>query len=208
MCEALRDSGFRAAEARTAEDACIAAARPSRLLQRMSLSPCSSVRDGGTRARLAAIWGGELGQVYSPFEIEFAARKPAWPLAEVLQSERMTLVEPLMSCFHRSRPAPGTIRRDRRPSSRSARPRWMNSQDFLSPASARESTYDERYQDFLVLVATQIATAIANARSYEEERRRAEALAEIDRAKTASSPTSATNFARRSRSCWGRWRTR
>ena len=32
---------------------------------------------------------------------------------------------------------------------------------------------------------TQIATAIANARAYEEERRRAEALAEIDRAKTA-----------------------
>ena len=33
--------------------------------------------------------------------------------------------------------------------------------------------------------ATQIATAIANARAYEEERKRAEALAEIDRAKTA-----------------------
>ena len=32
---------------------------------------------------------------------------------------------------------------------------------------------------------TQIATAIANARAYEEERKRAEALAEIDRVKTA-----------------------
>ena len=38
---------------------------------------------------------------------------------------------------------------------------------------------------FLELVTTQVATAIANARAYEEERKRAEALAELDRAKTA-----------------------
>ena len=38
---------------------------------------------------------------------------------------------------------------------------------------------------FYELMASQIATAIANARAYEAERRRAEALAEIDRAKTA-----------------------
>jgi signal transduction histidine kinase len=44
---------------------------------------------------------------------------------------------------------------------------------------------DARYRDFLELLKTQIATAIANARSYEEEKRRAEALAELDRAKTA-----------------------
>ena len=43
--------------------------------------------------------------------------------------------------------------------------------------------YDENYQSFLGLVAGQIAAAIANAQAYEEERRRAEALAEIDRAK-------------------------
>ncbi len=34
-------------------------------------------------------------------------------------------------------------------------------------------------------MAGQIASGIANARAYEEERKRAEALAEIDRAKTA-----------------------
>ncbi len=43
--------------------------------------------------------------------------------------------------------------------------------------------YDENYQSFLGLVAGQIAAALANAQAYEEERRRAEALAEIDRAK-------------------------
>jgi PAS domain S-box-containing protein len=44
--------------------------------------------------------------------------------------------------------------------------------------------FDENYRSFLGLAAGQIAGAVANAQAYEEERRRAEALAEIDRAKT------------------------
>jgi PAS domain S-box-containing protein len=44
---------------------------------------------------------------------------------------------------------------------------------------------DEAYRGFLDLVAGQIATAIARARVLEEERRRAEALMELDVAKTA-----------------------
>jgi len=44
--------------------------------------------------------------------------------------------------------------------------------------------FDENYRSFLGLVAGQIAGAIGNAQAYAEERRRAEALAEIDRAKT------------------------
>ena len=45
--------------------------------------------------------------------------------------------------------------------------------------------FNEQYQLFLTLVASQIAAAITNARAYEEERKRAESLAELDRAKTA-----------------------
>jgi PAS domain S-box-containing protein len=51
----------------------------------------------------------------------------------------------------------------------------------LSPRIA----LDAQYHAFLDLLCTQIATGIANARAYEAERARAEALAEIDRAKTA-----------------------
>jgi signal transduction histidine kinase/FixJ family two-component response regulator len=43
---------------------------------------------------------------------------------------------------------------------------------------------DEGYRAFLELVARQVATSIASAQAYQEERRRAEALAEIDRVKT------------------------
>ncbi|MBW4491277.1 MAG: response regulator [Trichocoleus desertorum ATA4-8-CV12] len=44
--------------------------------------------------------------------------------------------------------------------------------------------FDDNYQRFLNLVSTQIAASITNAQAYEEERKRAEALAELDRAKT------------------------
>ena len=44
--------------------------------------------------------------------------------------------------------------------------------------------YDSRYQDFLALIAGQIATALTTARAYQEERKRAEALEQLDRAKT------------------------
>ncbi|MBW8906653.1 MAG: response regulator [Betaproteobacteria bacterium] len=44
---------------------------------------------------------------------------------------------------------------------------------------------DEQQSAFLRLVAAQLSTAIANAQAYEQERKRGEALAELDRAKTA-----------------------
>ncbi|MBD2448952.1 response regulator [Nostoc sp. FACHB-152] len=44
--------------------------------------------------------------------------------------------------------------------------------------------FDENYQGFLNLVTSQISASIGNAQAYEEERQRAEALAELDRAKT------------------------
>ena len=44
---------------------------------------------------------------------------------------------------------------------------------------------DDDYEGFFQLVAGQFATAFSNAQSYERERQRAEALAELDRAKTA-----------------------
>jgi signal transduction histidine kinase len=45
--------------------------------------------------------------------------------------------------------------------------------------------FDDPYTSFLGLVAGQLATAVVNAQAYEEERKRAEVLAELDRSKTA-----------------------
>jgi signal transduction histidine kinase/DNA-binding response OmpR family regulator len=44
--------------------------------------------------------------------------------------------------------------------------------------------FDDHYRSFLELVAGQVGTALGSARAYEQERERAEALADIDRAKT------------------------
>jgi PAS domain S-box-containing protein len=44
--------------------------------------------------------------------------------------------------------------------------------------------YDEGYASFIELLAGQISASLVGARAFEEERRRADALAEIDRAKT------------------------
>ncbi len=68
--------------------------------------------------------------------------------------------------------------------------RWPRRPARRSPAGVLVAglnprrSLDDDYRGFLDLVARQIATAIANARAYEEERQRAEALAELDRAKT------------------------
>ena len=45
--------------------------------------------------------------------------------------------------------------------------------------------FDDAYREFVRRIAEQIATGLSSARAHEEERRRAEALAEVDRAKTA-----------------------
>ena len=49
----------------------------------------------------------------------------------------------------------------------------------------RRLPFDDSSRSFVQLIASQVSTAIANAQAYDEERRRAEALAELDRAKTA-----------------------
>ncbi|MGE5659147.1 MAG: PAS domain S-box protein [Actinomycetota bacterium] len=54
---------------------------------------------------------------------------------------------------------------------------------LVAVASSRRKL-DEHYRNFFNQITGQIATAIANAHSYEEERQRAEQLAELDRAKT------------------------
>ena len=56
---------------------------------------------------------------------------------------------------------------------------------FLIAGVSPRRPFDQGYADFLDLVAGQLASGVANAQTYEAERERAAALAEIDRAKTA-----------------------
>ena len=54
-----------------------------------------------------------------------------------------------------------------------------------SPALNRHRRFDDGYRGFVELVAGHIAAGVGSARSYQAQQQRAEALAELDRAKTA-----------------------
>ncbi len=56
---------------------------------------------------------------------------------------------------------------------------------YLVAGLSAKLEWDERYQGFLSLVAAHLGRALDNARAYEEESRRVEVLAELNRAKTA-----------------------
>lgn len=64
-----------------------------------------------------------------------------------------------------------------------AAPSQSASPGFLILGVSPRRVLDESYRGFLGLVAEHIATAISGARAFEDERRRAEALVELDRAK-------------------------
>ena len=55
---------------------------------------------------------------------------------------------------------------------------------FMVVGLNRYRPLDEAYRGFLDLIASQIAAAVTRARAFDEERQRAEELAELDRAKT------------------------
>ena len=66
-----------------------------------------------------------------------------------------------------------------------ARPGTPAPYGFLVAGVSPRRALDDDYRGFLELVADTSRPRVANARAYEEERERAEALAELDRAKTA-----------------------
>ena len=81
---------------------------------------------------------------------------------------------------HRAASQPGLVRELLIPSTTSDRPEAR----FVVGLNAHRP-FDDQYCAFIDLVVDQLSLALTNARAHEEERRRADALAEVDRAKTA-----------------------
>ncbi|MGH2482653.1 MAG: histidine kinase dimerization/phospho-acceptor domain-containing protein, partial [Ktedonobacteraceae bacterium] len=171
------------AQARTVEDAC---ALTGRVLARhaadLPFALLYLLDADGKHARLACAAGLEPGMPASPriVDLEDAA---ACPLACVARSGQMALVEDLSSRF-----GPLKGQADPQQQQELVLPVAQAGQErvagvLVAGVNPRRALDDE-YRGFFELVAGQVATALANARAYEEERTRAEALAEIDRAKT------------------------
>jgi PAS domain S-box-containing protein len=142
------------------------------------------VSPDGKQARLACRTGMVAGHPAAPDVIELAERNQKWPLQELLNGKDSLLVEDLAARFD-SVPAGAW---DKSPSRALLLP--IASQTQATAAGvlvAGINPYrplDVSYAGFFNLIAGQIAASIANAHAYEEEKKRNEALAELDRAKT------------------------
>jgi PAS domain S-box-containing protein len=107
----------------------------------------------------------------------------AWPIAQVVNTGQALVIDvgnipelplgPAQQIISKAIVLPVTSRGDDRPLG------------VLIAGVNPTRRLDAEYRTFYELIASQIATAIQNVRAAEEERKRLEALAEIDRAKTA-----------------------
>ena len=140
--------------------------------------------DDGRQARLCCRSGLAAGHPAAPETIDLNERDSAWPIAALITGKDSLLVEDLKTRFS-SVPAGAW---DIPPARALLLP--VASQTQGSPAGVLISglnpyrPLDVSYAGFLNLIAGQIAASIANAGAYKKEKKRAEALADIDRAKT------------------------
>jgi PAS domain S-box-containing protein len=178
----LRDLGSRSGVARTVEEACTTAA--SVFMQYTHDVPFALTylidRDRQV-ARLTAAAGIVPNGNESPLVIDLKDESDArgWPIARAVRTGTAQLVEDLGSLFTRVPRGPWPDLPQR------ALVLLIESNLAHHPAGALviglspRLEFDASYRDFLNLVSSQMATSIANAWEYEEEKKRAEALAEI-----------------------------
>ncbi|HEX6050245.1 MAG TPA: ATP-binding protein, partial [Gemmatimonadaceae bacterium] len=182
---ALRDLGARAAEAKTAEEACAIAADALVAHPRDIPFAALYLLDGST-LRLTGLVGIEPGDPNLPVSYNVGGDGRSdlgWPFADVIRTGQSRIVENLAKRFD-ANASPWVGRANKVavwpiPSTVQDHPAGV-----LVAGVSPNLALDDGYRAFFELVASQVGIAVTNARAYEEERRRAEALAELDRAKT------------------------
>jgi signal transduction histidine kinase len=140
--------------------------------------------EDGKQAQLSCQSGIEDGHPAAPAVIELTETKQVWPISELLGGKDSISIENLSALFE-SLPFGFW---DQAPSRALLLPIMGQTPGALAGVFvAALNPYrplDVSYAGFISLVAGQITAGIANARAYQHEKKRAEALAEIDRAKT------------------------
>jgi PAS domain S-box-containing protein len=138
--------------------------------------------DDGAAARLAGSTGIAAGHPAAPATLAVGDPDPVWPVAALLRGES-TLVS-LAGARFAVLPAGAwsepPVQALVAPLARHGGPPY----GFLVAALNRYRPLDEGYRAFVGLVTGHLAAGIASARSYQDQERRAEELAELDRAKT------------------------
>lgn len=181
----LRELATATADAKTVEEACEISARSlGQNPYDMPFALLYLLDNDGEHTDLVGATGISVGTSASPMQIDLN-QSSNWLLQAVLTSGNPQLIHPFpdewetLSGGAWAEPITAAL----------VLPLTVSGQTqlagFLVVGISPRRKFDDDYRGFFELVANQVATAIANARAYEEERKRAEALAEIDRAKTA-----------------------
>jgi len=185
----LRDLGERSLEeAKTVEQACHAAAVTlADNLHDIPFALIYLLDEDGKHAHLSESVNLPAGTKASPATVLVGSSDDVWSFGRVIETRQRQITNDLEDRFGRLPAGPWA---DDSTRSATALPlAKAGSQEapggFLVAGISPRLAFNEDYSSFLDLAAGQIANAISNARAYEEERKRAEALAELDRAKTA-----------------------
>ncbi|HKT33910.1 MAG TPA: response regulator, partial [Nitrospira sp.] len=182
----LKDLGADAFRASTAEEACLVAANVlSRHAKDVPFALLYLIDPQRGHARLAGSCGLSADEpTMATIDLSLDPWTSAWPLAAMVKDDAVHVCEDLAVRFAAVPSGPWSDR----PSQAAVLQIRSNVANqlagFLVAGASSRLRFDDRYRSFLDLVSGRIATAIANARAYEEERKRAEALAELDRSKT------------------------
>lgn len=182
----LRELAARTVVAKTAKTACTLAVQA--LADNRADLPFALLYlldDSGQELHLMGATGIMAGEAASPERVVLAAPSAGWPFAQVMEQGQAQLVTDLAVRFGALPGGPWL-----------ASPTQAQILPILAPSQGQPTgvliagisprrTLDADYQSFLTLVAGQVATAVADVRAYEAERKRAEALAALDRTKSA-----------------------
>lgn len=184
---ALRELGVESAEADSAEKACINAANTLAGHKKdIPFVMLYLIEAKGEQALQVASSGVDESDpgCFKGFE-NLRSRSNSWPVAEMMEGEKIHFVQNISSKFA----TPPKSAWEEAVTSAALVPIRSNIAHrlagFMIAGLSPRSQFDASYRNFLELMSTQIATTVANARAYQEERQRAQALAELDRAKTA-----------------------
>jgi signal transduction histidine kinase/DNA-binding response OmpR family regulator len=181
----LTELGRRTSNARTSQEACASSMDALGTDPRDITFALIYLADAdGAHARLTATTNIARGHVAAPESISLTDDTGVWPIAKVLASREIVEVPNLRSLVA-DLPAGA----------------WTRTPELAAVVPITSShpagragvlvvginpfrLFDEGYRDFLTLVGSQIAASLGTADALDDQKRRAEALSELDRAKT------------------------
>ena len=180
----LRELGESAAKAQTPEQACAqAAATLGGNPRDVPFAVFYLLDESGRHAHLAGFCGVAVSGDIAPPTI--ALDTPSkWPLARVAADRQIEIITDLVDRFAALPCGAGTEPAHTAIALPLASPDQPRPYGVMIAAVSPHRALDDGYRGFFELAAAQVVTAIRNASAYQEERRRVEALAAIDRAKT------------------------